>query len=310
MVAMNVWPTDGADGSVASEARWRKMGRVWAPSGVIGGAGGELAPSLAFPNLTVQSGAAWVDGHYTELAGSQVLTATANGLAVVRFDPAANTADLLWRDAVSVPAQSPTGTWELPIAKTVGSALSDQRLIFQAQQAINNGVARFTNSAQRTAQLPAPVLNQVSMRDDLAGIIETWNGTLWRPLSGASVRGYGALADASRTTNGTFDALNVVIGSFPYPVTMVATIGIQAGFGSALQSFSWDLYLLNTGGFSPSWGPYQAVAGIFASVGMPYSWNVAVGQDPSFRVRLTPTTASAGNVFHTGGTVHWWAYAA
>lgn len=127
MVAMNVWPTDGADGSVASEARWRKMGRIWAPSGVIAGAGGEMAPSLAMPNLTVQSGAAWVDGHYTELASNQVLTATANGLAVIRFDPAANTADLLWRDAISVPAQSPTGTWELPIAKTTGSVLTDLR---------------------------------------------------------------------------------------------------------------------------------------------------------------------------------------
>ncbi len=133
MVAMNVWPTDGADGSVASEARWRKMGRIWAPSAVIAGAGGEMAPSLAMPNLTVQSGAAWVDGHYTELASNQVLTATANGLAVIRFDPAANTAELLWRDGVSTPAQSPTGTWELPIAKTVGSVLTDMRQLYRPQ---------------------------------------------------------------------------------------------------------------------------------------------------------------------------------
>lgn len=128
MAAMSVWPTDGADGSVANEARWRKMGRAWARSGIVPDAGGGLVPSLSMPNLTVQSGAAWVDGHYTELAGSQVITATANGLAVVRFDPAANTADLLWRDAVSVPAQNPTGTWELPIAKTVGSVLTDLRV--------------------------------------------------------------------------------------------------------------------------------------------------------------------------------------
>ncbi|HKX72315.1 MAG TPA: hypothetical protein VJM75_13850 [Acidimicrobiales bacterium] len=127
MVAMSVWPTDGADGSVASEARWRKMGRLWSPSGVVAGVGGELKPTLAMPNLTVQSGAAWVDGHYTELATNQVLTATANGLAIVRFDPAANSAELLWRDGVSTPTQNPTGTWELPIAKTVGSVLTDLR---------------------------------------------------------------------------------------------------------------------------------------------------------------------------------------
>lgn len=127
MVAMNVWPTDAADGAVSSEARWRKMGRVWAPTGAVVGVGGGLAPSLAFPNLTVKSGAAWVDGHYTELPGDQVLPVTANGIAVVRFDPAANTAELLWRDAVSTPTQNPTGVWEFVVAQVTGSALTDKR---------------------------------------------------------------------------------------------------------------------------------------------------------------------------------------
>jgi hypothetical protein len=127
MVAMNVWPTDASDGSVATEARWRKMGRIWQRSGVIAGQGGELAPSLVFPNLTVQAGAAWVDGHYCELLGSQVLTVTANGIVVVRFDPAANTAELLYRDGATTPTQNPTGTWELLIAQVSGSALVDQR---------------------------------------------------------------------------------------------------------------------------------------------------------------------------------------
>lgn len=127
MVLMSVWPTDGSDGSVATEARWRKMAKLWLPSGVAAGVGGEMAPALAYPNLTIAAGACWVDGHYTELAGGQVLTVTANGLAVVRFDPAANTAELLYRDGVTVPAQSPTGIWEQPIAAITASALSDRR---------------------------------------------------------------------------------------------------------------------------------------------------------------------------------------
>jgi hypothetical protein len=127
MVAMNVWPTDAADGSVSSEARWRKMGRHWTPTGVCMGVGGQMAPTLAYPNLTVKAGAAWVDGHFCELPGDQVLAVTANGLVVVRFDPAANTAQLLYLDAVSVPAQSPTGIYEMPIAKITGSALTDVR---------------------------------------------------------------------------------------------------------------------------------------------------------------------------------------
>jgi hypothetical protein len=129
MVAMNVWPTDGADGSVANEARWRKMARHFTATGVLVGVGNGLAPSLAMPNLTVKDGAAWVDGAFCELLGTQVLTATANGIAVVRFDPAANTAELLWRDGVTVPAQSPTGTYELLIASTSASVLRDERLL-------------------------------------------------------------------------------------------------------------------------------------------------------------------------------------
>jgi len=127
MVAMDVWPTDAASGSVANESRWRKMGRLFAPDGVVAGIGGELAPTLAASSLTMRSGSAWVDGHYTEMASDQVLTVTANGLAVVRFDPAANTAELLWRDGVTTPTQNPASIWELAIARTTGGALTDLR---------------------------------------------------------------------------------------------------------------------------------------------------------------------------------------
>ncbi len=111
MVAMNVWPTDAGDGSVANEARWRKMARHWTASGVLAGVGSGMQPSLAFPNLTVKAGAAWVDGHYAELLGDQVLAVTANGIVVVRFDPAANTAELLYRDGITTPTQTTGGTW-------------------------------------------------------------------------------------------------------------------------------------------------------------------------------------------------------
>ena len=135
MPSLSVWPTDGADGSVANEARWRKMGRHWTPTGVLAGVGGQLKPTLAGTSLTVADGAAWVDGHYCELLGSQVLTVTANGIAVVRFDPAANTAELVWRDGVTVPAQSPTGVFEMLIASTTGSVLADRRAIVGAGNA-------------------------------------------------------------------------------------------------------------------------------------------------------------------------------
>jgi hypothetical protein len=40
-------------------------------------------------------------------------------------------------------------------------------------------VARFPNATARTAQLPAPAVNQLSMRDDAFGVVERWNGTAW-----------------------------------------------------------------------------------------------------------------------------------
>lgn len=132
MADMALWPSDGGDGVVATEARWRKMARLWAPSAVVKGAGGELAPTLAMPNLTIATGAAWLDGHYTELAASTVLTATANGLAVARVDPTINKAEIVWRDGATTPTQTPEGIWELPLYKTVASVGTDLRVLAEA----------------------------------------------------------------------------------------------------------------------------------------------------------------------------------
>lgn len=40
-------------------------------------------------------------------------------------------------------------------------------------------VPRFTNASQRTSQLTAPVLNQLSMLDSRPGMVQYWNGTAW-----------------------------------------------------------------------------------------------------------------------------------
>jgi len=137
MPDLAVWPTDGAgpggDGSVSSEARWRKMGRLWVPSGVedsplgVGGGFGSLAPTLvAGPTINVAIGSAWLDGHYAELTAPASVPATANGLLVVRFTPADNHAELLYRDAATAPTQTAT-TWELAIAQMTAGAIADRR---------------------------------------------------------------------------------------------------------------------------------------------------------------------------------------
>ena len=130
MADLNVWPTDGAGGSVSSEARWRRMARLWVPSGVEETVYGptSLQPSLvAGPTINVAQGACWVDGHYAELTPGVGVPATANGLLVVRFTPADNRAELLYRDAVTVPTQT-DATWELAIASMTAGAITDRRL--------------------------------------------------------------------------------------------------------------------------------------------------------------------------------------
>lgn len=127
MVALNVWPTDGAAGSVANEAKWRKMARHWARSGVLAGIGGELKPTYSSGTVTVADGAAWVDGHFVEVTGSQGVAVGTTGIVVVRFDPVANTAELLYRDGVSTPTQNPAGVWELVLAR-MATTMTDLRI--------------------------------------------------------------------------------------------------------------------------------------------------------------------------------------
>jgi hypothetical protein len=157
MADLAVWPTDGAgpggDGSVSSEARWRKMGRMWAPSGVdpsllgVGGGAAALAPTLvAGPAIQVAAGSCWLDGHYAELTAGATIPASANGLLVVRFTPADNHAELLYRDAAVAPTQT-AATWELVIAQMTAGVIADRRLFA-------NGSA--ANYAAVKLNLPAP----------------------------------------------------------------------------------------------------------------------------------------------------------
>jgi len=226
MVAMNVWPTDAADGSVSSEARWRKMARLWTPSGVAAGIGAEMAPTLAYPNLTVKNGAVWADGHYCELLGDQVLAVTANGLAVVRFDPAANTAELLYRDGVTVPAQNPTGTWEVPIAKIVGSALFDQRAIFNP-----TGSGRMFLKLKRSGPVGAATGTNPLGYNNIVSKIGPWP-TITIPTDAVLVPVAGLWAVTSSiflAASGTLSANITALAAFF--VTSDNDISLSTGFG-------------------------------------------------------------------------------
>jgi hypothetical protein len=127
MPDLNTWPTDGAAGSVSSEAKWRKMARLWVPSGVASAA--DLVPTLAAgPTINVAVGAAWLDGHFAELTTPASIPASANGLLVLRFTPADNRCELLYRDGATTPTQTDP-TWEMPVALMNAGSMYDRRAV-------------------------------------------------------------------------------------------------------------------------------------------------------------------------------------
>lgn len=287
MVAMNVWPTDAADGSVASEARWRKMGRLWTPSAVMMGAGGDMVPSLAGTNLTVKAGAAWVDGHYCELLGDQVLTVSANGLAVVRFDPAANTAELLWRDGASTPAQSPTGTWELPIAKVAGSVLTDVRPQWSGQVLI------FPGNVGRDLWTSRPVGAQCMTAD--TGWTWTYRGAIgWIPDA--------ASYSSAQTSMGGFPAAGY---TWPAADTNIATYlaanqllpgGLTAWAGLWTVTCQVEIAPTDAGDLTVRL-INDAVSGAgtaamaFGVISFQHSWGIAAGKELKWRMYKGANTA-------------------
>jgi hypothetical protein len=142
------------------------MARPWVPSGVdsslLGlGAGNGLAPTLAAgPTINVTAGGCWLDGHYAELATPASIPATANGLLVVRFTPADNHAELLYRDAAVTCTQT-LATWELPVAQMVAGAMNDIRWFANTsgELAISQNTGTVAMTASHTAASPIDIVN-------------------------------------------------------------------------------------------------------------------------------------------------------
>lgn len=49
---------------------------------------------------------------------------------------------------------------------------------------LDQTVARFASAAARTAALPSPAVNQLTMLDTAPGAIQFWNGSLWADVKG------------------------------------------------------------------------------------------------------------------------------
>jgi hypothetical protein len=117
-------------------------------------------------------------------------------------------------------------------------------------------VARFTNAAQRTSQLTAPVLNQLSTLDTTPGIIQYWNGSSWAIIPGTRTVAFSSQPNLSLPAPGNVNypfQVNIPItGSFI--VNAIATF--QPVSGTTIQQVAIQ-FATASGGNPP----------IFTSVG-------------------------------------------
>jgi hypothetical protein len=303
MALLTVWPTDAADGSVANEARWRKMARLWSPTGVRAGVGAEMVPTLAALNLTVKAGACWIDGHYCELAADQVLPVTADGLAVVRFDPVANTAELLWRAGVGVvPTMNPAGVWELPIAVVGSSFMADRRMFV-----MDNGLAAFSSFA-RDLSLPSPPDGVEVFHRDTQSFSHRLGGA-WRPLKKLLYQLDFDSVTKNFTAPVTTDLFfsNTIAGApgtLPFPVTVTVAVELLVGFGSVVHNSSaWisSIYNGTQRQLTMSQSMQSPILVVDATTGI-WTYQVPANSDWTFKVTLN-TSTNGGVYAQALGTV-------
>jgi microcystin-dependent protein len=129
----NYFPFTSGPGAAATVARWRLMARNW----VVGGSGvlalylNQCIPSLFGSTVTVGTGAVWADGFYGEIDSPKTLTISGNGMVVARMDPVAQVINVVFVANQTVPTQTPTGIYEVPIAQVTGTTLTDLRALLQ-----------------------------------------------------------------------------------------------------------------------------------------------------------------------------------
>ena len=126
-VVDNYFPFDTGSGSNATPARWRLMARQWRGSGVIYGYLNALSCSIFGSVVTIQTGAAWIDGYYGENDAPKTVGVTGNGQVVARMDPTARQILFIFVPNQTVPTQNQNGIFEVPLVQVTGTTIKDIR---------------------------------------------------------------------------------------------------------------------------------------------------------------------------------------
>jgi hypothetical protein len=125
------FPWDPGYGAQANAARWRKMGKLWSPDGVVQGYLNQLNCTGTLPNVQIQTGAVYANGYYAEVQNPQNFTMGTNGTIVAQINYANEIATLVYRDTVmdygtggfqqdQPGVVSTPNIWEIPIWQVQG----------------------------------------------------------------------------------------------------------------------------------------------------------------------------------------------
>jgi hypothetical protein len=124
----NYFPFDSGSGQTATMTRWRLMGRLFCGSGVIPSNQSQFACTISGGVVTVQPGAAWIDGFYGESDANKTVAVSGAGMIVAQMDPVNKYIRFVFQPGATYsPVQSPTGIFEIPLYTVSGTTLTDVR---------------------------------------------------------------------------------------------------------------------------------------------------------------------------------------
>jgi hypothetical protein len=201
-------PFDAGAGANIVEAQWRAMARHW-----VHGGSGVLATELnklstigdsTGMQVKVDTGRAWVAGHFYENDAQRTLAIEANSSGNPRIDRVVVRADFTANTITATiikgtPAGSPTApaitqstsVWDIPLAQVAvangavtiaaGNVTDERMLVSPTLPAM-----RVPSATARTLSVPSPVAGQVS---DLGGRLEQYDGSAWQRVAWSTSAG-------------------------------------------------------------------------------------------------------------------------
>ena len=205
------WPYAG---DAVTEAEWSAMSRLWRQSGVVDGAGNELAVTAVTGELQVQvaSGQAWLDGFYYQSTSAVTLTIGTADLGAGRIDLVGVRSDRGEGEArLAVKTGTPAGT---PSAPTVeqdhdGSGIFEIALAEVTVAAAAGNVDGQVVDVRTFSLVPQAMVNPSSLGQEGAtsGDVLAWDGSQWG-ASGA----YATQADVGQAVDNATDELVQRVG--------------------------------------------------------------------------------------------------